>query len=316
MANQICVCGDGMGNMGTPTCDSIFKVAKKFIFRRRFNSLGGEQYIDPSLTLNLAWLTPFVNHADNSYKMFFTPLLKNIKMVKGDPIFETFEDNSSNFISENVRKATAELPQCRPSWKEEFEKMRCEDIGVYAVDILGNIIGCQKYGYNFLYPLPLNPASVYAAVMMAEDAKSQSIALQFEIPNTFDDSSLRMISAAAFTDFSMLNIKGLINANIAFSNIISGGVTATITTPSTDLASTIPIEGLVVTDFVSSVGGATSKIRDTTSGADVAITTVTESAPGVYNLTYTLAAAKVVVVFAAENGIDFIALKDENYTTV
>lgn len=317
MSNQLCACDYGLGNLGKPNCDKVFAAAKKFIFVPQFSNAGVENSVDSTATLNNAWVSALVNNADKSVRFFFSPEVKNVDMPKDAPVMESFEDGSNNFIAEAVRKVTGILPECPPRWKANFERIRCNaNTCVYIVDLFGNLVGCQKNNDGKLYPIPLNAKSAYAGVVMAKDGSSQQIGIQFEIPRNFDDSTICMISANAFTDFNMLNIGGLIDANIAFSNIASGAVTATITTPGADLYEAIPVEGLVIADFVSSVTGATSKIRDTTAGADVTITSVTESAPGVYDLVYTLAASKVVVVFADMAGVDFANLKDKSYTTV
>lgn len=317
MSNQLCACDAGIGNMGLSRCDKLFKAGKKFVYVPLYTNAGVENSINPATTLDAAWIAALINNADKSVRIFFTPELKNIKMPKDAPIMETFDDGSSNYVSDNVRKVTAELPECSPRLKAEVESVRClSGVGVFIVDMQGNLIGCQKYSDGLLYPIAINPKSMYAGVMMAEDKTSQKLGIQFEIPNWFDDSTMCMISSKAFTDFSMLSVTGLINAKIVYSNIASGAVRATITTPSTDLYEETPIEGLVSADFKSSVTGTASKIRNTTNSADVSITTVTESAPGIYDFTYTLAASKVVVIYAELPGVDFANLKDKNYTTV
>lgn len=314
--STLCRCNDGMANMGLVNCENIFKAAKKFGFVSQFSNAGTENCIDPTSTLNLAWINPLINNADKSVRVFMTPQLKNVDLVKADPVMETFEDNSNNFVSENIRTATAVLPEAPPRWKANFETIRCNlNTSTYVVDKEGNLIGCTKYNDGKLYPIPVNAKSVYANVVWAKDATSQQMAIRFEIPNWFDDSTLRMISKDAFTDFNMLSIAGLIDANIKFSNIASGSVDATITTPITSLNEEKAVEGLVIADFVSSVTGATSKIRNVTDGADVTITAVSETAPGVYNITYTLASGKTVVVFADLDGVDFANLKNVSYVT-
>lgn len=317
MANLLCDCDSGLGNLGLPNCDTQISATKKFGFIPQFTTAGVENFIDPAITLNLAWVKALVNNSDKSVRLFMSPKVQNADLAKGEPTMESFEDKSSNFIAEDTRKVKAIIPECSPRWKANFEAIRCNaNTYTYLVDLKGNLIGCKKYGDGKLYPIPVNPKSAYAGVVMAKDASSQQVTLQFDIPNWFDDSTICMINAHAFTDFNFNEIGGLIDANINFSSIAAGSVVATITTPGTSLNELIPIEGLVIADFISSVGGATSRIRNTTDNANVTITTVTETSPGVYALTYTLAAAKNVVVLALLSGIDFFNLRSKSYVTV
>lgn len=319
MANQLCACDAGLGNLGLPNCDQIFRAGRKFIFVPRYSAAGVENSITPSGTINLAWITALINQSDKSLRYYFTPELKNIDLIKGDPTMETFEDKSSTYIVDDIRKVSAIIPKCPPRFKDNFEQIRCNtDTCFFEIDLVGNIIGCQKYADGKLYPIPLNTGSAYAGVVMAKDGASQQMHLAFEIPNSFDDSTLCMIKASAFPDFNFNNIPGLLDGNVTFSasGVSSTVITATITTPGADLFAPIMVEGLVVTDFVSSVTGATSKIRDTTGGADVAIASVVESLPGVYTITFTSTVTSVMVLLAKINGYDFFNMRAKSFTTL
>src|SRR3989304_2928162 len=140
MANQLCACDAGLGNLGLPNCDQIFRAGRKFIFVPKYSAAGVENSITPSGTINLAWITALVNQTDKSLRFYFTPKLKKIELIKGDATFEPFEDKSS-----------------------------------------------------------------------------QQIGMSFEIPNSFDDSTMCMIKASAFPDFNMNDIGGLIDGNVTFS---------------------------------------------------------------------------------------------------
>jgi hypothetical protein len=317
MANEICVCNNGIGNTALPNCGLTPKVIKKVIFVPLASNAGVLNKIDPATTLNLSWVNALLNNADKSLRWFPTPEIKNIDTPKADPVFEKYEDGSSNFIREDVRKFAGLLPICPPMYKAKLESVRCNNAtGVYLVDIEGNMIGLKNGTDGYLYPMPINAQSIVAKVVLGNDKSTTSIMLDFEFPASMQDADIYMISGAAFTDFSPLAIGGLLDVNIAYSAIGAGTVTATITTPSPALNAPIAVQGLVSANFVSSVTGVASKLRDTTSNADVAITTVTETTPGVYVFTYTLAAAKVVVGFASLAGYDFANLKLKTYTTV
>ncbi len=67
------------------------------------------------------------------------------------------------------------------------------------------------------------------------------------------------------------------------------------------------VENLVAADLVSSVGGATSKIRNTTDAADVAVTGLTENSAGNYTATFTAqTSADSMTVKVLKNGYDVV----------
>lgn len=317
MANELCVCEDGLSNLGLQNCEKIMGALRKFVFTPSASYTGVLNKINPASTLNKAWVDALLNNEDKSLRLYPSPELKNITMKKDAPTMKKWDDGSEHFVTENVRKAMAILPEAPARFKAKFEAIRCNsNTAFYGIDAQGNWIGIINGTDGFLYPIPMNVKSVVAGFDFGDDKDSSQIALSFEIPSWVNDADFRMISAAKFPDFSPLTISGLLDAKVAFSNIAAGAVRATITVENNTLDVPTAVEGLVVTDFVSSVTAATSKIRNTTDNADVTITTVTEVSAGVYNLTYTLLAAKNVVVLAKLNGIDFSGMKNSSYTTV
>lgn len=317
MDNQLCACDTGLKNSGLPNCEIIMKAARKFAFTPNKSFAGVVNRINPADTLDQAWITALLNNTDKSERIYPSPELKNITFPKDAPQMETFKDKSSNFVSENVRKVMALLPEAPPRFKANFESIRCNsDTRFYIIDKYGNLIGMRSVDNDgYLYPIPMNVKSVVAGYKFADDENSSQIELQFEIPTWVDDSLFCMISAAKFTDFNMQTISGLLDADVTFSNIASGSVTASIFVENNTLDNPTEVEGLVTADFISSVTSTAAKIRNTTDDADVTVVAA-ESSAGDYDLTFTLAAAKVVVVFAELDGIDFSLMKSRNFTTV
>lgn len=319
MANEICECNNGLGNTALPLCETIQKVIKKIIFVPLASNAGVLNKVDPAGTLNLAYANALLNNADKSLRWYPTPEIKNIDTPKSDPVFEKYEDDSSNFVREGVRKFTGLLPLCPPLYKAKLESIRCNNAtGVFLVDIEGNLIGIKKGTDGYLYPMPINAQSVVGKVILGNDKATTSIMLEFEFPASMEDASIRMITGDSFTDWSPLNINGLLDANVAFSasGISSTVITATITTPSPALDAPIAVQGLVVANFVSSVTGTASKIRNTSDGADVTLASAVESSAGVYVLTFTSTVTKNMVLFASLAGYDFANLKTKSFTTL
>lgn len=275
MANSICICGTGLNNTGLPLCLRLPKVIKKIIFVQLQSNAGVLNKIDPATTLNKAWVTALLNNADKYLRFFPTPEIKNIETPKDDAVFEKYNDDSSNFIRESIRKFTGLLPVTPPQYKSALESVRCNNnTGVYFIDVEGNVIGLTNYADGYLYPIPINAQSIYAKVGLADDKATTGMTLSFEFPASVDDAALWMISGSAFTDFNMNSISGLMDAKGIVSGISTTGFTLKLSVRSSAADQPIPIQGLIAANFT------LAKILP--SAAAVTITSVTETAPGTY----------------------------------
>lgn len=308
MANLLCECNNGLSNTGLPLCERIQKVIKKFIFVQLYSNAGVKNKIDPSATLNLAWITALINNTNKSLRYFPTPEIKNVDTPKDAPVMEKYNDDSSNFVRESTRKFTGLIPVCPPMYKGKLESVRCNNnTGIFMIDIEGNVIGLTNNADNYLYPIPVNAQSLVASVIFGNDSATTGIKLDFEFPAALQDANFRMITGSKFTDFNpATDISGLLDTTTDVVANSTTKITVTITTPSPALDEPIAVEGLVASDFVSTVGGATSKVRNTTDAADVAITGCTEISAGVYELTFVAqGSAENIRVLAKLNGYEF-----------
>lgn len=304
MSNAICVCNNGIGNTGLPLCVQLQKVIKKVIFVQTVSNGGVITKIDPATTLNKLWVTALLNNSDKSIAWFPTPEIKNIDTPKSDPVFQKFEDDSSNFVREGVRQFAGLIPSCPPMYKAKLETVRCNaNTGVYLVDIEGNLIGMKVGTDGFLYPLPINAQSIVAKVVLGNDKNVTSVMLDFEFPAFMNDADIRMIAGSAFPDFSPLTIAGLLDVNAKLVSVTDTVLTIDLSTPSPDLSAPITIQGWVTADFLSSNTSTLGKIYDVTDTVDKTITAAEISA-GRYTLTYSTLITKTLILAAKKNGYD------------
>lgn len=272
MANQICICGNGLSNTGLSLCLRLPKVIKKAIFVQLQSNAGVLTKVDPATVLNKAWMTALINNVDKSLRFFPTVEIKNVTTDKADAVFEKYDDDSSNFVRESVRTFKGLIPVCPPSYKAKLESVRCNNnTGVYFVDIDGNLIGLSNNVDGSLYPIPVNAQSIYAGVALGTDKSTTGIMLSFEFPASTDDASIWLISSAAFTDFNLNFISGLLDATGVASGITATGFTMKLSVRSSAADQPIPVQGLLLSNFVLKNGGTT-----------VTPTSVTETAPGTY----------------------------------
>ncbi len=309
MGAKICKCSDGISNSGLPMCVVLEKVAKKVVFVQLVANDGTLNKIDPAGTLDATWLTGVLNNADRSKRFYPTPLIENIDTPKGDPKMEVYKSGNSNFVREDVRKFMGLIPNCPPMYKGNLESIRCNStVGVFIIDIDGNWRGQTNDVDGYLYPYPINPQSLVAKVVNANDEGTQQLDITFEFPATLKDADSRIISTNDFTGFTLSDVAGLLNASYKLVSITDTVLTVDISVPSPALDQAIPIQGMVTADFISSSTATTSKIYNVTDSADDTIVVAeSTSIPGRYTITYSTIATKTLILAAKKNGYDFTA---------
>lgn len=291
MANQLCVCGDGMSNTGFPNCIKTPQVIKKAIFVQLVANDGTLNKVDPAAMKTLSSFTALINQEDTSKRWYPTPELKNITTPKDDAVFEKYEDDTSNFIRESVRKFSALLPNAPAKFKDTFESIRCVgNIGVYFVDVQGNLVGLTNGSDDYLYPIPVSAQSAYAKYELATDKTTAQLMLNFEFPSTMRDGLIRLIAATNFTDFTMISLSGLQDAIGKVSGVTTTGFTLKLGVESAEVGKLVPVQGILIGGFV------LKELSPTPS--TITITSVTETAPGTY-----------VFVIPTQTSLDLLSVK-------
>lgn len=305
--SALCSCGVSLQNTGTPGCIPIRDVTKQIILVPLVANDGTENYIDPADTLNSAYFTALFNQSDDSKRWYPVGPFKNVTSERADPIKETFEDGSSVFIRQGVRNFSAMILKGGPELLSQLNSNRCSTFGAYIVDASGSITGKIKNGDGYLYPIEIQAASFNGKLVFTTDTTTEKIMLQYEYGVDEKDEDLRTIMATSITGINLANVKGLVNAYVT---VVSCGQTSLVVKVYNkygDFISGSPVEGLVVGDFASSTSGTGSKIRNTTDGSDVTLSSVTESTstPGEYTLVYTSqTVSDVLQPYVKKNGYD------------
>jgi hypothetical protein len=147
-----------------------------------------------------------------------------------------------------------------------------------VVDKKGNlIVGEVSDDGTEAYPFLLESDSVVGTPIYATDNTVQGMKLTFDFSQDQDDACIRMIQSSDLAGVDLLLLEGLRDVFNAQSILSVTGFVIQFYTKGIEAGKKIPVEGLVITDFISTVGGATSKVRQTNNTpADIAITSVTE----------------------------------------
>lgn len=311
-------CATGGENTGVP-CVPIIRALEKFIFVPTYNSLGVANEIDVTAgPFNAAYFSALVNNTDATERWFVLPQFKNVVNTRAESLMETFEDGSKVFIEQGIRNITGLIvgSDAPPQLKGKIVSHRGNQMSIYGIDKAGNLIGKVGSTADMLAPIELEGDTIDAIFQYTNDTTIQKIQVMFDINISEDDSQVRMLAASEMAT-SIKNLRGLNDVTSVNSAISTTGLTVTLKTEGGTPLNPVMVEGLLITDFVSSVGGATSRLYNSTDSANVTISTFTESAPGVYDLTFAgQTVSDVIVIKPLKAGFDFTAVEANTATIV
>ena len=282
MAVNACDCGQGGSNTGHPNCVTLPSVGSKYIIVQTVADDGTKNRIDSSVdVLDAAFFAAKYNEPDASKRWFPLGTVENLSDLRDEPIVETFNSGRTRFIQEGQSKVSFLQPDFGAKWLGKAQSFMCGEYSVYEVDADGTLEGTKtvESGITYLEPTPLQKDSFYPRLIKATDTTGSAIQIQFEYDKSVNDANYCYVVKADMDNHNLLKDKGLLDINLAASNEATTGVTITVTTDYGDIYSPDYVEGLVVGDF------AAAEVLPAP-GA-IAITSATESSPGVYDLVYT-----------------------------
>lgn len=308
---QVCDCNFTMANTGTD-CTPMMEVTKKLYYVPVYNSAGTRNFISLAATLDAAYLTARLNDIDPSKRWYPLPDMKDIHDTRGDAIYETFPDRSEVYIAPGVRQFDGVIVgrDGNTTLLSKIETARCGEMGVFCIDRLGDLIGIISNDGTQMFPIRLDSDSISATYIKKTDTTTQKLMVKFNFHPDESDNCLRMITGAQWGDANLLAARGLLNGFGVISGISQTGLTLKVITEYGTPIDPTTIKGLVTANFVSIITAATSKVRNTTTNADLTVT-VTESTvtPGTYTLAWaSQTVGNVIRIGIKLDGFDFSAV--------
>jgi hypothetical protein len=268
-----CICEiGGLGNLGHPNCVPKFGVISSLIFVPLKANDGTLNRINTATVVTSTTFTALTQHIDPSKRWYPTPTFENVNMETAESLTEESASGRVSKLRPGKVSFTGELwdEDSTPQMQGKLEKYPCQDFGFYIVDDSGNLIG--SINGTYLEPIPAEASSLDVLFNFKKDDTTQKLMVKFDVKRNFRTSTLRMISSSeGLVDFGTL--EGLIDANIALSSITTTGFVATITTDYGTALTAGKVKGQVSADF---------SLYNDTDSASITITTVTETADGVY----------------------------------
>lgn len=293
----VCDCEVGLSNTGIPGCVPIAGVTKKIIMLNYYDNDGAVNKVSCGDAFDEAYFTALTNQADTSKRWYPLPEIKNVDSVKGDSIFESFNDGSNVFVQEGARTFTGMLPNQSPEFLGQLKAARCVAIGVFIIDEDGNLIGNGSVDGE-LRPIRVDNNSWNPILMKGTDTTIQKITLSYEYSRLERDEDIRMLTSDEFT-YSLLDLRGIKDVNfVGMAVTLPSQVDFTANTIYGSQCSKVTVQGLDLSDFSATVDAVSETI-----------VSVTEATPGVYTLglTSVLTGGEVVVVDITKDNFEVIS---------
>jgi len=302
---ELCKCGDGLSNSGLPSCLELLSTASGIIMVPYMNSAGSVNAIDLTATLDAAYVTAKLNHVDPTYRWYPIQGIKNVEDLRGDPEFETFNDNSKMRVQDGIRTFKGFKPGVVPSYVGNINDATCDKMGIFIIGVGGELQGSDKVA-GFLYPLLISANSWVANYFKPQDKAVSKMMLEFQIDPQENDRNLSYIAQTEFNNYNLLSINGLQDATIENLTVDSATVVSfDVETMYGTAVTKNKVKGLVSADFVSSDSAVVAKVYNEDTAADVTVVAA-EPTPGSYTLTFTAqTAGDVIRVKIKKNGFEF-----------
>lgn len=309
-------CNYSLSNTGT-ACTPLIQAAKKFIAVPIFDTTGARNRITIASIPNQAAMQALVDQANESKRWYPIPEVKNVEAVRAENIVESFNDGSQVFIQQGSKTVTAIIVEKNAPARllKALNSFRNIEFGIYVLDKDNNLVGMRNTD-GYLDPIRIDASSWSPRFMDSTDTTAQKIMLNFNWHVNEKDENLDMIASTEFAaGTSIIDLEGLVDIYATVSNISTTGARIYLYAKFGTQTNPFEDEGRVAADFISSDTLATSKIYNQTDAADVSITGVTESSPGVYDLTWAAqTSADVLIPFLTFSGRDYTNVKSSTIT--
>jgi len=137
--SELCKCGDGLSNLGVPSCKEGFDVAKRLIFVEQLDNDGTQNAIDVADVLDSTYLDGKFYNADKSQRWFITPDFDNVTDERADTETQTLDSGIELPLRQGQRTFTAFFQTLPASWGRKIGANACAKVGVYIVDTVGGV---------------------------------------------------------------------------------------------------------------------------------------------------------------------------------
>lgn len=266
-----CFCDGNIQNFGQPGCLTELGAPKALVIAQRKTSLGADNLIDLTSTLNSTYMDGFFLAEDSENRYIIIPDIKAYTPEQAEPV----TDEASNGDIDNVRDGVSsmmfefrgnDIYKAVSKWKG----IDCLDLMAFLIDTNGNLLGkCEDSDMFGGLLIAKNSFVILPQPNNLEATNKYTVKFNLELGSGWD--KVDYIGADDFTDYSLLTVEPLRDVNIK--------ITATTTTTvdfkldldwgSAKNRSTAGVKGLTTADL---------NLRNVTDAADVVFASLVEPA--------------------------------------
>lgn len=270
---SFCSCDGILQNTGKPSKQRAVNNGALLIAVLMIADDGTPNQIAKADVIDQAYVDALINHVDSSKRWYPIGTFTNVTDERADPVTESFSDGSSSLVQQGVRAFNGWLVGYAPNYIDQLDSFGCNEFGVFSVDPCGNLVGSVSSDGEFLNPIRVNQGSWNPGqYVKGSDTLAAKVSLSFEFSQLEVDKTLKQILATEMTA-DLVSITGLRDVDAEVSGASVTGFTAVLTLPYDDFQTPIPMEGLLIGDFI---------LFNDTDQLAVTITTVTEGPAGTY----------------------------------
>ena len=182
-----CSCAANPANTGHPSKQDVISVARKLVFVPLVADDGTRNAIESTETLDQAWLDAKINNPDPSKRWYPVGSFQNVTDERGDPTFETFNDNSRVITVQGLRSFSGMLVNFSSRYKAKLDTLFCLQVGVFSIDDCGNIAGAISTDGTKLFPVKVANATLEARLVKSSGPASGKVMLNFDYDQIEND---------------------------------------------------------------------------------------------------------------------------------
>jgi hypothetical protein len=242
----LCDCNLTLANTGANKCTPVFGVGVIPVLVPLVAADGTANQIDlTTYTGSQAEWDALTENPDRTKRWYPLPKVKNVENVRGDAVFESFDDGSNEFVRQGTRTYQAELTGKKIQVLGNLEGAGCAEVGIVFVDDCKQLIA-NKDG-DFANPIPIDGNTWQVNLVLATGSTVNKLQLNFEFDSLAKDSDLGILEASA-SIIDLTSLKGLSDMAYTFGAITATDAKITLTTSTLSMIG-VPIEGITQPDW-------------------------------------------------------------------
>ncbi len=292
--NFSCSCGSGIGSLGVPSCVKQFGLSYRDIFVNTYDFAGNRNGIPVSAFVNgvlpESYLLSFFDASDTSYRWSITPdKYEEVAPSRTERQTQESATGTIKVLRKGVDTFEGQLWNVPKFFSENINKANCNEISVYKIDEAGNVAGEVSADGSMFYPLLIEKGSLNAESFDATPTTGAYTRITYQLSRLVNEGNYLTISRGQL-GADLRTARSLIEVDL---KLVSTTATEVVVDASNgnfgNFASPFKVVGAdLITDWL---------VRDATTNANIALTSVDDVIDGRYKLTFASTPTTAVFVY-------------------